>query len=500
MSKAEGRLEAGSPEAGRTKRGGSWKVKALIAIGSFAVIFLAVEIAARSAMPDLAPVKVREGYYQNPLPLITGGGPPLAMQHMPKGERLIEEKAPNEMRVFFYGESSVWGSPFDEHMSVCAMLYDMLREAFPKRKITVVNMGRPGSIATNVYYYLIAARRFSFDWAVFFMGYNDREREVGEQCFGGTHPLLHGAWRMLVEHSWALWLARAFGPQYVWKWTKKKDWHTPTGCSENTFPWWTEHLVRTAMRLGAKVVVATPVASVEAQLEGGHTQDGPANHVVWTERYKSLVACRLTKGCDYMSLVKEALKEGKEEDLLVRHRRSLNRRADTWRQATEATGAELIEFHRLLREKTPSGVLGAPHFGDWLRLLPHSYMYLARLVGERIRTIETGLPERPVEMPGRSDVQPYLDATVFSGVKSGLDQIYRDYHLTGIPTFEYGLSAWPPGECEKKKKSFCEELDLARIALGWLRQQAGLEHGLSPELAKRLESFDPKKPYKKSTL
>ncbi len=500
--------ESEEPRSGTGRPAGKTplKVKLAMAATSLLLLLVVLEIAARLMMPNLAPVRIRDGYYGNPLPLITGSGPPLSLKYLPEGARLPEQKAEGEMRVFVYGESSVAGSPFDANVSVCAMLHDELREAFPGRKVSVVNMGRPGSICTNVYYYLLAARRLSPDWAVFFMGFNDDEREVGEQCAAVTRPRLHAAWRSLAESSWALWLARAFGPQYVWALTAKKDWHPAKDCARGSFGWWTDHLVRTAMEGGAKVVIATPVVSVERKLELLREDRGAGRPGAMSDVYKKLLACRLDESCDHKALFAATLAapEGSRSEssnpttLLEQHYHDVEVRADAWRRASEANGAELIELHRLLAEKTPGGVTGSPHFADWLRLLPHGYLYLARLARERIRAVETGLPERPIEMPTRADVQPYLDASQVSGVKSALDQFFRRDFLTGLPTFEYALETWPPGFCERKR--FCSELDLARVALGWLRREAGLPHGLDPELAKRIDTYDPKAPYKKTTL
>ena len=139
--------EQGGTVPGRRRR---WLVRVALSLTSVIVALLIAELVATLTMPGIAPVLVRDDFYVNPLPLITGVGPPLPLNQLPTGDPLPEEKQDNEFRVAVLGESSVAGSPFDVHLSFPAMLYDMLRDlagaTAPDKLVRVINMGRPSSI------------------------------------------------------------------------------------------------------------------------------------------------------------------------------------------------------------------------------------------------------------------------------------------------------------------------------------------------------------------
>lgn len=475
--------------------------KALLALASLALVLVVLEVGAWRVVAGLGPVKVRDGLYANPLPLITGvGGPPLDLRYLPRGERLAAERGPDEVRIAVFGESSVEGSPFDVEASFPAMLLDYLEENVPGRTFTVVNMGRSASIATNVYYYLMYIHTYRPDYVVFYMGMNDDPQLPGEPCMLGESPRLYGVWQALAERSWLLWLTRAYGPQIVWKHTGKSDWYGERDCSVPTFGLWTRELTRLARASGARVVIANPVMSALEPLEPTeHPSDRkfPAK----SDEYRRLLACALTEGCDLTArllddLAKPATEGGPSR--LELHRRDLESRAAAWRAAALEYGAAQIPFHRLLAAISPHGLLAETYFADRQHLSPPGYLFLARLVGERLRLLMTGQPERPVAAPHVADLAPYLAATHSSGLSVLFEQFRRGHALAVVDGLRFSMAAFggqPPDP------RFASEVARARIAWAWLRTVAGLDHGLPPELVPELEAFDPFGDfYKKTTL
>lgn len=476
--------------------GTSLKNKLILASISLIITLLALEIIARLYMPQLAPVSVREGLYTNILPLVTSaGGPPIALKNLSRwGVKLKEEKKDGEIRIFILGESSVEGSPFDINASIAAMLLDRLRELLPGREITVVNMGRSSSVSANVYYYLLYVSRYSPDFIVFYMGMNDTVGMPGEQCMPLLHPHIHGVWRSLVEHSWLLWLTRTYGPQFLWLATDKRDWNPPTDCPMPTFDLWFDILVKTARAISPNVIVVNPVRSVAVEFE--ENREHPENLTKMSEQYRELLACELTEGCDYSAMLKEKLKLEKSKDEEIRrekHNYQVSARASAWKKAAMNYGAEHIELDRIFESASRHNILAEDFFADWLHLLPKGYLFIAHLVGERIRSMITGLPERAVEVPKKEDVKRYIEASTVSGVPIAFSQFRFGLALTVVPGLKFIVESFPKEICERKR--FCNEIELAELALGWLRVQAGLDHGLRPELLEEFKEFDPLKDY-----
>lgn len=500
--------------------------KAALALGTVCVTLAALELAARVFEPPRGPVLLREGYYENPLPLITG---PLGdgSSDAPAGERLPEAKAPGEVRVFVLGESSVWGAPLDTAAAMPAMLLDHLRSKSPGRRITVVNMGRPGSISANVYYYLLFIRRYSPDFIVFYMGMNDSETLGGEQCLLATRPALHAAWRPLAERSRLLWTLRAYGPGAVWRTTGRWRYEREeSDCPVEPFPHWARLLVRTSRASGARVVIATPVQNAAAEFNPPDFDGskGVPELSGLDAGYRKLLACRLSPGCDFSAALDaafaarhDARKAGRYDDPARRglEARFLERmpparreeamagrslsfsaleveaKARAWREAADAEGAELVEFHRILTGLSPRGILSERWFADSLRLTPEGYLLLARAVGGRLVSVMDGAPEAPLAVPRAGDTARYLAETRASGVRNAAEQFRYARYLTAAPGLLFAVAAFPPRACAEK--GFCGEVEWARLALGWLRRQAGLPHGLPPGSAAGLEGFSPLK-------
>jgi hypothetical protein len=478
-----------------------WIKRAALALSVFALLVGVLELSARLAMPAFSPVYIRDGLYNNPLPLTSGNaGQPTPLELLPSGGRRLEdEKQPGELRVAVMGESSVAGSPFDVHLSMPAMLLDELRERMPGRNISVINMGRPGSISANVYYYLVYLRRFSPDFVIFYMGINDSPVMSGEQCLLGEHPTLLRAWHGLVESSWLFWLARTYGVQYAWRVTGKNDWSDDESCSVPTFELWTKLLVRFARSLGARVVIANPVYNPLRDLE----PDAATTRLeipAWDEAHKALLACALTAGCDFERAVAAALREpmgevsflqrgGLVPSRLFHYRLQLAQRAAAWKHAALDAGAGHLAFEDVLASLSPHEVPPPDFFADGLRLLPHGYLFLARLLAARVAWMVSGQPGPATLPPTMEETRSYLAATAMTGTKNVFEQFRFGMALSVVRGLQFSLRTFSTEPCEKK--GWCEELEDAALALAWLRAQAGLDPQAAPRVLERLRDFDP---------
>jgi hypothetical protein len=468
--------------------------KLALALGVLLLLVAALEGAAHVALRSQAPVWVRDGLYENPLPLVTAeAGAPINLAFLPRGERrLAPEKAPGELRVAVVGESSVAGSPLDVHASMPAILLDELRRRLPETPVTVLNMGRPGSVSTNSFYYLVYLRRFAPDVIVFYMGMNDDAFQAGEQCLLGEHPWAYRAWLRLVEASGAVWLARTWGVQYLWRATHKTDWYKVADCSVPTYGLWTELLVRFARGMGARVVIADPVYSpvrFVVDPESAHSVE-PAR---WRDDDRALLRCALEDGCDVDAGVAAALSRTRfpwlfSERYLYLYDVAL--RATAWKRAALAAGAALIPFEELLASMSPHGLPSVHLFSDWLRLRPPSYLLLARLIADRIAWMQTGTYRpTPLVLPTLDEVRPYLDATQMSGMRNVLEQFHFHSLLPMISGLRFYLSVFDGPSCERKH--LCDSFAVGRLALAWLRREAGLDPGLPDDQRAALDAFDP---------
>jgi hypothetical protein len=460
---------------------------------------LLLEVVARLAMPGCAPVRVRDGYFQNPLPLITGA--PLS-SFIPDGERLAEEKGPGELRVAVLGESSVAGAPLDVHAALPAMLYDQLVAALPDRAVTVVNMGRPGSVSANVYYYLLFLRRFAPDVIVFYMGMNDSVTMGGEQCVLVRHSAGHAVWRWFVERSWLLWTVRTWGPQMVWSVGGGSNEAATEGCEIWPFPQWTDLLVATARAMGAEVVIATPVANAAGVFEAsdGGPRDRPATAAeldALPAVQRELLTCELTPGCDFPAVLRRALEDepgGSDLEPLwesgwVGFQVELALRGRVWERAARRHGAQYIPFHDLLAAQAPHLTLTHPYLADALRLRPATYYWLAGLIRARIVSLVQGGAPADVPFPDAAAVAPYLLATEQTGVANAFYQLQRRAWLTAVPGLEFAVASFADGPHANPTRA--AELRWARLTLAWMQRSVGVEPALPPDLAAELDGFDP---------
>lgn len=455
-----------------------------LALGSLAFTWTLLELTAWFLTPNPSPYWLRDGIYVNALPLVTGYSafgiqPPLSVHRLP------EDKRPGEIRILVFGESSVEGIPLDHFAAPPTLLHDELRKAFPDKDFTVINMGKTGSISANVFYYLLASRRFQPDVIIFYFGANDATNQGGESCWAWQHPATHGVWRFLVSNSPLLRSVRIYLPQLMWASTTSAP---EIGCPTDTFPQWADLLVETAADIAPTVVVTTHVRTVLAAAECDGQR--PLHETMADPEYKQLVRCRLDPTCDMASLFKERVATTNLASLIGAGRgrfakwdAEMRSRSVGWQAAAAAHGATFVDFQQSMRDLAPNGLLGLPHdlFADEIHLTPRGYLFLARHWVEALRPGLSGQPSRHVDLPTPAEAAYYAQSARTSGYSMLLNYVRRGWLLSVLDGFEMIATYQVAGV----------RRPLAELVLGWARQQVGLPHNLPPDLAPLLAGFDP---------
>lgn len=465
---------------------------------------ISMEFIGRTLESSHAPVRLRDGVFVNELPLVTGVAAGSFARTPRQGPRLPRAKAPQEIRVFVFGESSVEGVPLDANASAPTMLYDMLAARYPGRPVTVVNMGRTASISANTFYYLLASRRYAPDFVIFYMGMNDDPKMTGEQCWPISHPQLHRLWRWLAGRSWVLWSVRTFGPALLWSrgTVEPESRLSQRLCAADPFPEWTRLLVSTAGRTGAGVIVTTPVRNVFAHIDQANEvahNAGRRSENGLSDNYRRLLQCRLTDGCDAIALAMDLYEGGSTDrdtlpppemgDELARvrypfrsHKMLLDYKANAWKEAV-CEHCDYIDFRTSLAQASPHGILAGVFFADEIHLRPEGYFYLARHWYETIvGHVDERLPARP-PIPAPGQVGKYYAASEQDATSMAIHYLARGWYLSAIPGLEMTLEHFPDADDDHE----------AAVALAWLKQKAGMPNSLGAELAVLVADFDPSK-------
>lgn len=274
---------------------------------SFLFLPLALEGVAR-LLPTPAPIRLRDGIYVTRLPLVSSVSRDF---HPPRpDDPLHHDKAPGELRIFVFGESSVAGAPFGPEASGSAMLHDLLAPLLPDRRVTVVNMGVPASTLLDTWYYLLESVRFAPDIVVFYQGNNEQYVASGERRLPVTRPDLHGFWRFAVRHSRMLQVMRVFKARmsqqanvFGGNENRLLDPPPPDCAWEDGFAAWADIVMGEARRMGTRPLVLTPVRSPAAMVEfdglfdaaGGPVEERLAS---FPDDYRAAVRCVLDLSCD----------------------------------------------------------------------------------------------------------------------------------------------------------------------------------------------------------
>jgi lysophospholipase L1-like esterase len=362
--------------------------------------------------------------------------------------------------------------------------------------VTVLNLGRTSSFALDTWYYLVGTARYRPDVVVFYLGMNDRYDLDREACLPATHPTLHGAWRWMVERSRLLWLTRVYLPRLAGGPGSGADVtgserEQPLRCDpDRAFQAWTDVLVETATRHGARVVVATPVFSCLAPLDrdfaGAHRGVAPGEALASADGpYRRALACLLAAGCDLGAvdlgpdglggLVEAGLRvvAAAASPALVKPPDEL--RGAAWKRSAAAFGATLVDFAAALRAISPGHRLGPPHLVDSVHLSPTAYGLLARQVARAIldgQRSGPGAATGPVASLPDGAGEPVL--AVQDPTEVALTYARARQFLTAA------ILAGQPAAAANPR---------ARLLLGWLRRGLGGPSGLDAADEAGLEDF-----------
>lgn len=130
-----------------------------------------------------------------------------------------EPKGTNTFRVFTVGESAMKGFPQPRNLASSAFLEAMLQDAWPERKVEVINLGTTAVASYPVLGMMTEALEFSPDLVVIYTGHNEFFGTYGVASIGraGGKPWLLGVTRFV--HSLAI----------VQAWTKLTSPEAPEG-------------------------------------------------------------------------------------------------------------------------------------------------------------------------------------------------------------------------------------------------------------------------------
>lgn len=493
---------APAPRGGRLRRWLRALPKRLaLFFASLVLTLLLLELVTRLFLPAPAPVLVRDGLYRTTLPLVNGRPTDRTLAPA-EGAPLAEEKAPGELRVFVFGESSVEGAPYGHAASPVTMLHDQLRAALPERPVTVVNMGRVSAYTMDAWYFLVTIGRFAPDVVVFYMGTNDRYDADAEMCWPLDHPALHGVWRRLVARSRLLWSVRALAPSLFLGDGDARGGDptigTPRCDRDQAFARWTDVLLATARATGAAVIVAPPIQNVLTPIDyawakapGGATLADILRGV--DDPTRALFAAVFAGGRGLDGALRgalDALRGSGPAGRVVAGNieaqwRFVERLGDAWRAAAAAHGATLAPFPDALRAATPSGVAGAPLVLDEVHLSLEGYWILAREWTKALLPL-VGAPAAPLppERLPPERAAAYVAAIGAHGASCGdlLTDHGLGYLRRRMPLLAAGILV-SAGTCG------ADVGDAPALALGWLRTRLGLPVDLPAALAARVAAL-----------
>ncbi len=476
----------------KPKRGRRYPLwaKLLLAVAALLFVVVPLEIAARSYANGFPPRALRGGAYEGMLPLCTGLIPPSLDPVSPVTARrsLSRDKPEGQLRIFVFGESSMFGSPYGPEISAATQLYDLLAEAVPDRDIVVVNMGRPGSVIVNTYYHLLEVERYDPDILIFSLGINDGLFFPGEECLAVRHQGLHRAWLSLAERIRFLWVTRVFAPSLLSMAPTQSG--NVASCPVTSFPYWTDMLVARASEMAAHVVVTSPVRSDAYAGEDwkvySSAEDPIANR---TDAYLALVACQLDATCDFMARFYEAVEllppETPDPDLdqrLQDNDEALDGLAAAWRDAASAHGATFVDFRTSLTEASPGGRLIGRYFADEIHLTVAGHGFLARHWLHAVAPhVGFEPPTEPLVPPTPEELTPYHGVVTLDPMVGMRNYLRSGFVLTSVPGLQdLAATCW---------RDDCTARDEAVLTLDWLRWRTGSPAEFTEERVEELRQF-----------
>lgn len=125
----------------------------------------------------------------------------------------LDPKATNTVRIFCVGESAMQGYPQPRHLASSAFLRAMLQDAWPTRKVEVINLGTTAVASFPVLGIMAEALAFEPDLIVIYTGNNEFFGTYGVASAGraGSKPWMLRANRFLHSLAVVQGLSRLFG-------------------------------------------------------------------------------------------------------------------------------------------------------------------------------------------------------------------------------------------------------------------------------------------------
>jgi len=102
-------------------------------------------------------------------------------------QTFLMPKSKDMVRIFLVGESAAKGDPQPRNLAVSAFLQAMLSDAWPEKKVEVVNLGTTAVASFPLVYQVRDALKFSPDLFIFYTGNNEFFGAYGAALFGGNH-------------------------------------------------------------------------------------------------------------------------------------------------------------------------------------------------------------------------------------------------------------------------------------------------------------------------
>jgi tetratricopeptide (TPR) repeat protein len=114
--------------------------------------------------------------------------PGTAATTLAERQTFLMPKPKDTVRIFLVGESAAKGDPQPRNLAVSAFLQAMLSDAWPEKKVEVVNLGTSAVASFPLVYQVRDAIKFSPDLFIFYAGNNEFFGAYGAASFGGRVP------------------------------------------------------------------------------------------------------------------------------------------------------------------------------------------------------------------------------------------------------------------------------------------------------------------------
>ncbi len=127
----------------------------------------------------------------------------------------VDPKPTNTIRLLLVGESAVQGYPQPRHLCASAFLQAMLQDAWPERRVEVINLGTTAIASFPVLGILTEALAYDPDLVIVYTGHNEFFGAYGVASVGraGTRPWMLQANRWLHSLALVQWLQRFGKPR-----------------------------------------------------------------------------------------------------------------------------------------------------------------------------------------------------------------------------------------------------------------------------------------------